>query len=59
MLHYAVKISDLLAPPNNRLAVLKGSLKGRHSIRINDQWRVVFVWTENGPKDVEIVDYHK
>lgn len=59
MLHYAARLTDLLAPPNNRLEALKGSLKGRHSIRINDQWRIVFVWTENGPKEVEIVDYHK
>ncbi|MBL7543977.1 MAG: type II toxin-antitoxin system RelE/ParE family toxin [Bdellovibrionaceae bacterium] len=59
MLHYAAKLSDLLAPPNNRLEALKGNLKGRHSIRINDQWRIVFIWTESGPKEVEIIDYHK
>lgn len=59
MLHYANNLSDLLAPPNNRLEALKGTLKGCHSIRINDQWRLVFIWTENGPNDVRIVDYHK
>lgn len=59
MLHYAAKLTDLLAPPNNRLEALKGNLKGKHSIRINDQWRIVFMWTENGPKLVEIIDYHK
>lgn len=59
MLHYASRLTDLLAPPNNRLEALKGNLKGRHSIRINDQWRIVFVWTESGPKEVGIVDYHK
>ena len=59
MLHYAERLSDLLAPPNNRLEALKGNLKGRHSIRINDQWRIVFLWTENGPTEVEIIDYHK
>lgn len=59
MLDYAARLSDLLAPPNNRLEALKGSLKGKHSIRVNDQWRIAFVWTENGPKEVEIIDYHK
>src|SRR5689334_21342397 len=59
MLHYAAQLSDLLAPPNNRLEALKGNLKGRHSIRINDQWRIVFRWTDQGPKEVEIMDYHK
>ncbi|OYZ18662.1 MAG: plasmid maintenance system killer protein [Bdellovibrio sp. 28-41-41] len=59
MLHYASKLSDLMAPPNNRLEALKGPLKGCHSIRINDQWRLVFIWTENGPNDVRIIDYHK
>ena len=59
MLHYAERLSDLLAPPNNWLEALKGNLKGRHSIRINDQWRIVFLWTENGPTEVEIIDYHK
>ncbi len=48
----------LNSPPGNRLEVLKGDLKGKHSIRINDQWRIVFRWTDAGPEDVEIVDYH-
>ncbi len=59
MLHYAVKLTDLKAPPNNRLEALKGNLKGKYSIRINDQWRVVFCWTDSGPSEVEIIDYHK
>jgi len=48
----------LRVPPGNRLEALKGSRKGQHSIRINDQFRVCFVWTPDGPKNVEIVDYH-
>ena len=59
MLQYAHKLSDLKAPPQNKLELLKGDLVGFHSIRINDQWRIIFKWTENGPQDVEIVDYHK
>lgn len=55
----AVLLDDLRAPPGNELEALKWDRKGQHSIRINDQWRVCFVWTEAGPKDVEIVDYHK
>ena len=51
-------LDDLRVPPGNRLEALKGSLKGRHSIRINDQWRIVFIWTDGGPRDVEIIDYH-
>lgn len=46
------------SPPGNRLEALKGNRQGQHSIRINNQFRLCFVWTENGPKDVEIVDYH-
>ena len=49
---------DLAAPPGNRLEQLSGSRRGQWSIRINDQWRVCFVWTEGGATDVEIVDYH-
>lgn len=51
-------LPDLAVPPGNRLEALKGRLAGRHSIRINDQWRIVFRWTDRGPEDVEIVDYH-
>ena len=58
MLHYASKLSDLKSPPNNRLEELKRDLKGFHSIRINDQWRVIFRWTDTGPFDVRITDYH-
>ncbi len=57
-LNWSEVISDLRVPPGNRLELLKGSRKGQYSIRINDQWRVCFVWTNDGPKDVEIVDYH-
>ena len=58
MLDDAVELRDLLAPPANRLEALKGERKGQHSIRINDQWRVCFVWTPAGPEQIEIVDYH-
>ena len=58
MLHNAQRIEDLRIPPNNRLEALKGNRAGQWSIRINDQWRVCFVWTPDGPKNVEIVDYH-
>jgi proteic killer suppression protein len=58
MLDYAVKLGDLRSPPGNRLEALKGDRKVRWSIRINDQWRICFAWSEQGPRDVEIVDYH-
>ncbi|WP_253408884.1 type II toxin-antitoxin system RelE/ParE family toxin [Pseudomonas citronellolis] len=58
MLHAAVELRDLRSPPGNRLEALHGNRSGQHSIRINDQWRVCFVWTEAGPDQVEIVDYH-
>jgi toxin HigB-1 len=58
MMNNAKCLRDLTIPPNNRLEALKGSRKGQHSIRINDQWRICFRWTEGGPADVEIVDYH-
>jgi proteic killer suppression protein len=58
MLNAAANLNDLRVPPGNRLEALKGDRAGQHSIRINDQWRVCFVWGESGPKDVEIVDYH-
>lgn len=54
----ATQLRDMAAPPGNKLEALQGNRKGQHSIRINDQWRVCFVWTDQGPKDVEIVDYH-
>ncbi len=58
MLHSANNLADLRIPPANRLEALAGNRKGQYSIRVNDQWRVCFVWRENGPSDVEIVDYH-
>ncbi|MFD0972169.1 type II toxin-antitoxin system RelE/ParE family toxin [Plantactinospora endophytica] len=58
LLDAAVTLDDLRVPPGNRLEGLKGDRKGQHSIRINDQWRICFTWTETGPEDVEIVDYH-
>jgi proteic killer suppression protein len=51
-------LQALNSPPGNHLEALKGDLTGRHSIRINDQWRIVFRWTDAGPEDVEIIDYH-
>lgn len=58
MLDKAQVLDDLKIPPANRLEALKGGRKGQHSVRINDQWRICFVWTTNGPDAVEIVDYH-
>ena len=54
----AVVVEDLRFPPGNHLEELKGDRAGQCSIRINDQWRISFRWTEQGPADVEIVDYH-
>ncbi len=58
LLNQARVLSDLRVPPGNRLEALKGNRVGQHSMRINDQWRICFVWSEGGPSDVEIVDYH-
>ena len=58
MLAAAIDLIALRQPPGNRLEALKGNRSGQHSIRINDQWRICFVWTHNGPTEVEIVDYH-
>jgi proteic killer suppression protein len=58
-LEIAGRLDDLKVPPGNRLEALKGDRQGQHSIRINDQYRVCFVWTEGGPAEVEIVDYHQ
>jgi len=57
-LEIANQLEDLRVPPGNHLERLKGDRFGQHSIRINDQWRVCFYWTNAGAKDVEIVDYH-
>jgi proteic killer suppression protein len=58
MLNNALTLSDLRIPPANRLEALKGDRKGQHSIRINEQWRICFVWKEGHAHAVEIVDYH-
>lgn len=58
MLEAAVKLEDLASPPANMLEALKGDRQGQHSIRVNLQWRVCFIWTDAGPKDVEVTDYH-
>ena len=58
LLDSAETLGDLAALPGNRLEALRGGRAGQHSIRINAQWRVCFRWTDDGPEDVEIVDYH-
>jgi toxin HigB-1 len=58
LLNNARRLEDLRIPPANRLEALKGDRRGQHSIRINDQWRICFVWRENNAHEVEIVDYH-
>jgi toxin HigB-1 len=58
MINNARRLDDLRIPPANRLEALKGELKGQHSIRVNDQWRICFRWSEAGVSDVQIVDYH-
>lgn len=58
MLDSAATLGFLRSPPGNRLEPLAGDRYGQHSIRINEQWRICFVWTDNGPEHVEIVDYH-
>ena len=57
-LDYAARLDDLRAPPGNRLEALKGEHKGEHSIRVNKQYRICFRWTDAGPEDVIIEDYH-
>jgi proteic killer suppression protein len=57
-LNAAESLNDLRVPPGNRLEALKRSRRGQHSIRVNDQFRICFRWTSNGPKDVELTDYH-
>ena len=58
LLDNAETLGDLAALPSNRLEALRGDRAGQHSIRINAQWRICFRWTDDGPRDVEIVDYH-
>ena len=57
-IHQAEVLTDLAASPGNRLEALRGDRAGQHSIRINDQWRICFVWRDGGAEQVEIVDYH-
>lgn len=57
-LDFAASLNDLRSPPRNRLEALKGERLGQYSIRINDQYRICFVWSSDGVKDVEIIDYH-
>jgi proteic killer suppression protein len=58
MLNATVELKDLRSPPGNMLEALKGDRSGQHSVRINDQFRICFVWTDAGPEDIELVDYH-
>jgi toxin HigB-1 len=58
MLDAALNLDDLKIPPANRLEALKGNFKGKYSIRINDQYRIIFAWSIQGPEQVEIIDYH-
>lgn len=55
----ATTLEFMVVPPGNRLEALKGDLAGKYSVRINDQWRIVFRWTDADPEDVEVVDYHR
>jgi proteic killer suppression protein len=58
LVHRSRDLDDLRVPPGNRLEALSGDRQGQHSIRINDQWRICFVWKDGDAHDVEIVDYH-
>ena len=58
MLNRAATLNDLRVPPGNRLEQLLGDRAGQHSIRVNDQYRLCFTWTDAGPTDVELIDYH-
>jgi proteic killer suppression protein len=58
-LHDADNLTDLRIPPGNRLEALRGNLQGFYSIRINDQWRLVFKWSSSGASEVKVLDYHK
>jgi len=58
MIHYAARLGDLRSPPGNRLEALHGDFEGWHSIRINNQWRVLFIWRERGAEKVRVADYH-
>ena len=58
VINAAQALDDLRSPPGNRLEALRGELKGFYSIRINNQWRIIFKWSENNASDVQIIDYH-
>ncbi len=58
VLEAAERLADLRVPPGNRLEALRGDRKGQHAIRVNDQYRICFFWSDEGAEDVEIVDYH-
>jgi len=58
MINYAHALNDLASPPGNRLEALRGDLKGVYGVRVNDQWRIIFKWTPDGPDAVDVVDYH-
>ena len=58
MIQYAGQLADLSSPPGNQLETLAGGLRGWHSIRVNDQWRVIFIWRKDGAHSVRVVDYH-
>lgn len=58
MLHASQNLNDLSVPPANRLEKLRGTLSSYHSIRVNQQWRIIFIWYENDALDVQLVDYH-
>ena len=57
-LEASMRLDDLRVPPSNHLELLKGKRKGQHSIRVNGQWRICFVWTDSGPIGIELIDYH-
>ena len=59
LMNAAISLEDLRSPPGNRLEALSGNLKGFHSIRINEQWRIIFEWKDGGADRVQIVDYHR
>lgn len=58
MIDQSKDLNDLRVPPANRLQRLKGELDGYYSIRVNEQWRIIFTWTENGAENVDFIDYH-
>lgn len=58
ILNQVVRVEELRIPPGNHLKTLSGDRAGQYSIRVNDQWRICFTWTQSGPADVELVDYH-